>query len=1217
MRFVNFIKKNWKTASILCVIAIATVIGVVVVRAASVTLTIDHGSIIFNSNVPEEVKASVTVTADGGDTTGAYSWSIGDDKVANVSGSNGTVSVAPVGAGITNLTVVYSLTSEPLVSATQTIPVTVPLTIDTSKVSNIIPMNSFPTVTTNAAASKQVVWTSSNERVVSVNSSGDTRTATLIPVSGGTARITATISGDGLSASFDVRVGVSIIEDSISVKQGNTAIISTNSNDASSVYWWSENNSVATVENGMVTGVYAGTTTIYASCMENSITDNAGDSITVNVPYEVLSPATTMQVGDSFKIPTTANPAQMNCQSNDTSVIEYDSSTGYFIAKSAGTATVSVRWTGEASPHTYTITVMDGFSLSSSAVSLNIGSQGTVTATATNNSPITWTIADESMATVEVSEDTLTATVTALALGSEGNYTTLVATQIIDGIIKTASCRVYVLNPVNSISLLYNGEEITNTVSIPMGNSIYITAYLNMDDSAVPDNTSIRWISSDENVIMVTPVTTTGQQQRCEILAKTGGTATITAVSEDGLYVATANIYVTENVTSVTLDQTSVTAQMALEKYQLTATVLPQTSGVNSTVLWESLDTSVVTVDQNGLVTFVSPGTVFVIATSAADTSKRAYCSFTITQQVESVTMDYDSVELNVGDQYRLTAVVAPATATNQNVVWSSSDDGVVTVDATGMITATGSGSATIVIQTEDGGYIDMTNVRVHQPVSAITLSSTEMSVKKGTEFWLSATVLPENADNKNVVWTSSDTSLATVAADGKVTTLACGTVTISCVSADNSEVVAYCVVEITEPVTGLTLNTYYQNIVAGTRFVIVPTVLPIDAINKAVTYTSSDASIASVDANGIVSGIKGGTCEIIVTTVESNLTATCTINVIEYVTSVAISGNSQYLNIGNTMDLTATVETETATNKSVVWTSSNNGVASVNQSGRVTGISDGSVVITATAADGSGVAAAVVIRVINPISSISLNQSKVTINVGETIGISATINPSNASITTLQWISDDETIAKVYPDGDVEGISEGRTIIHATSTDGNEIVASCTIIVKPIVSATSISINSDNITMLTGKTRTLTARMYPTNTNESIRWESSDTSIVTVDGNGRIVTVGPGDCVITAYSSSGTVQDTCTVYSMAINSSNITLEQYNTFNLFVDGAPSAASWRTSNPRIATVTQGGVVTSRMPGTCTITATVDGKTLSCRVTVVEIDENKFINVYDLP
>ena len=93
------------------------------------------------------------------------------------------------------------------------------------------------------------------------------------------------------------------------------------------------------------------------------------------------------------------------------------------------------------------------------------------------------------------------------------------------------------------------------------------------------------------------------------------------------------------------------------------------------------------------------------------------------------------------------------------------------------------------------------------------------------------------------------------------------------------------------------------------------------------------------------------------------------------------------------------------------------------------------------------------------------------------------------------------------------------------------------------------------------------------------------------VDTNGNIVTVGAGSCDVVAYSSSGTVEDHCTIYSIAMSHTDLKMEQYDTFNLYVDGAPRKVSWRTSNPRIASVTQNGVVTGRMPGECSGESTI--------------------------
>ena len=148
-----------------------------------------------------------------------------------------------------------------------------------------------------------------------------------------------------------------------------------------------------------------------------------------------------------------------------------------------------------------------------------------------------------------------------------------------------------------------------------------------------------------------------------------------------------------------------------------------------------------------------------------------------------------------------------------------------------------------------------MCNINVYQPVETVTMNYTEMSVRKGTVFWLYATAGPENAVNKTILWSSSDTRIATVDDSGMVTTLSPGECVITATSQDTG-VFASCSLTVTEPVTGITLNYSDIAIYAGDKFALIPTVSPIDADNKAVTYLSSDTEVATVDENGIVTGL-------------------------------------------------------------------------------------------------------------------------------------------------------------------------------------------------------------------------------------------------------------------------------------------------------------------------------------------------------------------------
>ena len=483
------------------------------------------------------------------------------------------------------------------------------------------------------------------------------------------------------------------------------------------------------------------------------------------------------------------------------------------------------------------------------------------------------------------------------------------------------------------------------------------------------------------------------------------------------------------------------------------------------------------------------------------------------------------------------------------------------------------------------------------------------MIVRKGTEFYLSATVLPENADNKTIKWSTSDPRIATVSEDGHVTTLATGIVTISATAQDNGTI-GFCVVTVTEPVDGITLNSEEERLLVGTKFLIIPTVTPIDATDKSVTYKSSDPNVAVVSEDGVVTAIKGGNCVISVTTVERGLIASCNITVIEKVSNITLDESFKYLNIGNVFSFTPVIANrDSATDTRILWTSSNPNVASVDQYGRVTGLVEGTTVITATAVDGGGASASCIVKVIVPVSKIGLSTNSAELYVGDSLRIGATVYPDNASVKKLLWTSSNPNIVKVDEDGEVFALSPGKAKITCKSTDDNDITATCNIYVKAVVDAKTIRINSSKILMLAGKGRQLEATIYPRATNEDIHWESTDTSIIQVSQGGYISAVGVGNCEVLAYSSRSGVSSSCEIYSMALSKTTITMEQYDKFNLFVDGAPAKASvsYRTSNPRVCTISASGEVVARQKGVTTVTATIDGKTMSCEVIVVDIKD----------
>ena len=250
-------------------------------------------------------------------------------------------------------------------------------------------------------------------------------------------------------------------------------------------------------------------------------------------------------------------------------------------------------------------------------------------------------------------------------------------------------------------------------------------------------------------------------------------------------------------------------------------------------------------------------------------------------KQVNSVTLNHKSVTVVNGMTVSLKAAVSPSDAENKNVTWTSSNTSVATVSSTGVITAKSVGTATITVTTEDGSKkatceVTVTPIRV----SGVTLSSSTISMVNGNISTLTATVSPSNAANKNVTWTSSNTSVATVSSSGVVTAKSVGTTTITVTTEDGSKK-ATCLVTVTPiKVSGVTLNSSTISIVNGNNMILTATVSPSNAANKNVSWTSSNTSVATVSSTGVVTAKSVGTATITVTTEDGNKKATTNITV-------------------------------------------------------------------------------------------------------------------------------------------------------------------------------------------------------------------------------------------------------------------------------------------------------------------------------------------------
>ena len=331
---------------------------------------------------------------------------------------------------------------------------------------------------------------------------------------------------------------------------------------------------------------------------------------------------------------------------------------------------------------------------------------------------------------------------------------------------------------------------------------------------------------------------------------------------------------------------------------------------------------------------------------------------------VTEVGLNKTSTTLIEGETETLVATVMPENATDKSVVWESGNESAATVSQEGLVTAVGEGKATITVKTNDGGFSASCEVTVNKKVIAVTsvvLGNTELTLVEGEEEKLAVAVTPENATDKSVVWESGNESVATVSQEGLVTAVGEGKATIT-VKTNDGGFSASCEVTVKKKViavTGVKLSAASMTLREGERGTLIATVEPANATNKNVEWWNSDLDIVSVSStsggsNGYVEARKAGKATVTVKTEDGEFSASCEITVEKKevpVTGIALEQSSLLLPVGNTYTLRAHVQPSNATDQDIKWGSSNGGVATVDQTGKVTAVAAGTVDILATLA--------------------------------------------------------------------------------------------------------------------------------------------------------------------------------------------------------------------------------------------------------------------------
>lgn len=320
------------------------------------------------------------------------------------------------------------------------------------------------------------------------------------------------------------------------------------------------------------------------------------------------------------------------------------------------------------------------------------------------------------------------------------------------------------------------------------------------------------------------------------------------------------------------------------DRFKPDVAIVPE-NALNRNYTLKSLDERVAALDDDGFVVLKSYGKARIQATTE-DGGYSDVCEFDVYEHTVGIRFETEQARVRKGGRLTLAAVAQPDGKTDGRLVWSSSDGSVASVDEEGVVSGKSKGEAVITVTAVDGGYTAECRVRVYQPVTELRMDNRSVTVDTGEDIQLTATILPYDADNKSIVWSSDNPDVADVNGKGVVTGVKAGQTVIRATSEDEG-ISDFCVVTVNQPVTGVSLSKSELSFSKiGDAEQLVASVQPADATNKELNWSSSDESVAIV-SNGRVLCSGYGSAIVYVTTVDGGYMASCVVTADDGLTGI------------------------------------------------------------------------------------------------------------------------------------------------------------------------------------------------------------------------------------------------------------------------------------------------------------------------------------------
>ena len=1212
------------------------IVPVTVSPAPVATVAVTLGN---TSRLVSQTTQATAVTRDAGGTqlTGRpVVWSTSDLAVATV---NTLGVVTAVGPGTVNIiaTVEGKSASAPLtVSLVPVANVTATLANPARFVGQTTQASAVTTDSIGGVLSgRPIVWTTSNASIATVSASG-----LVTAVSPGTANLIATSEGKTGFATITVspvpvaKVVVLLGAPNRWVAQTTQAtptLTDANGNVLTGrvIVWSSSNPTVASVSaTGAVTALSPGTANITAT----------SEGVIGFAPVVVtLAPVATVTVTLSNVKPFVTQTSQATAVLRDAlgnvlsgrvivwaisdPAVAAVSATGLVTATSPNTAPTTVIATSEGVQGAAAITVA---LVPVSAVAVTIAQPGlqpgqTSQATAVTRDSvgglltgrvIAWQSSNANVATVSAS-----GLLSAVAPGSAN----ITATS--EGVSASAPVTVTLI-PVAFVAVSIDKPQVF------VLQTAQVTSVTRDANNNVLSGRLTSWTSSDVNIATVS---STGV-----VTGRGPGTATITGTSEG----IRGTVQVTVTLAPVAFVSVAVNSVSLLVGQTTQAAAITSDAANNvvtgRAVVFSTSNTNVATVDQFGVVTAVGAGAVNIIATSEGQSGFVTIVVSTVPINSISVSLAGGSSNFFVGGTNQATAVardVGGSVLTGRAIAWSSSNPGVATVNASGLVTLIGPGTANIIAAAEGKSAQIAVNVTM-APVASVTVTLNASALFPLRTTQATAVLRDVNGTiltGRTIVWSSTNQLTGLVSPTGLVTALLPGATSIT---ATSEAVSGSAVLTVSlAPVSTVTTSLAPTSVVAGQTSQ--ATAVTRDALGdvvtgRTITWSSANSTIATVDANGLVTSVATGVVDITATSESKSGSATLAVSAVPVATvAVSLGGNSNTFLVGATTQ--ATVVTRDAngavlTGRVVAWSSSNPTVATVSVNGLITMVSPGTADIIAQSEGKSSLASVAV--TLPPVAAVTVVLTPASVIAGQSSQATATTRDALNNVLTgrvVTWQSSNTTVATVNASGAITTLAVGTASITATS-ESRSGFATLTVTAPPPAPVATVSVVVAPTSVIAGQPSQATATLRDANSNvlsgRVITWQSSNTTVATVDANGLVTTLAAGTANITATSESQSGFATLTVTAPVGQVATITVtlapqsvavgqnSQGTATPLDANGnvvPVQNIQWDSSDPTIATVDANGRVTTLKVGTTDISAKARGRTGTATliVTVVPV------------